>query len=249
MGIAYGVTTNFQATKGIVQDGLVLNLDAGVKESYNGGTTWRDLTGSNNGTFTNMTATNFNKSNGGILNFDGSNESVTVASSNLSFNVQSGSSFLAWVKPDTVAGGDTFGSNNPKYIISKGSGNVSTANFLFRILGGKIDFVYARATNQYITQRSSSSVVIANTWNFISAVHNGSSIKLYLNGSESASSNSNNAPTYASLTTGTSAYIGSEINNQRYFDGSIGAINIYNRALTAAEVSRNFNVMRHRFGI
>ena len=67
MGIAYGVTTNFQATKGIVQDGLVLNLDAGVKESYNSGTTWRDLTGSNDGTLTNMTATNFNKNNGGIL--------------------------------------------------------------------------------------------------------------------------------------------------------------------------------------
>ena len=33
------------------------------------------------------------------------------------------------------------------------------------------------------------------------------------------------------------------------FDGSIGAINIYNRALTSDEVARNFNVMRHRFGI
>ena len=30
MGIAYGTTTSFQATKGIVQDGLVLNLDAAV---------------------------------------------------------------------------------------------------------------------------------------------------------------------------------------------------------------------------
>ena len=28
MGTAYGTTTNFQATKGIVQDGLVVNLDA-----------------------------------------------------------------------------------------------------------------------------------------------------------------------------------------------------------------------------
>ena len=232
----------------IIEDGLVLCLDAANINSYpKSGTTWSDLAGANDGTLTNMDATNFSSDNRGVLSFDGSNESVTVSSSNLSFNVQSGSSFLAWVKPDTVAGGDTFGSTNPKYIISKGSGNVSTANFLFRILGGKIDFVYALATNQYVTQRSNSSVVTANVWNFISAVHEGSSIKLYLNGSESASSNINNAVTNASLTTGTSAYIGSEINNQRYFDGSIGVINIYNRALTADEVRRNYEATVGRY--
>jgi hypothetical protein len=42
MGLSYGTTTLHQATKGIVQDGLVLNLDAGVRDSYDSGTTWRD---------------------------------------------------------------------------------------------------------------------------------------------------------------------------------------------------------------
>jgi len=247
MGIAYGTTTLHQATKGIVQDGLILNLDAGVRDSYDSGTTWRDLKGSNNGTLTN--GPTFDKTNGGSIVFDGSNESVTVTSNNLSFNVQSGSSFLAWVKPDTVSGGDSFSSANPRYIISKSFMSVSNANFLFRILGGKISFTYAYASSQYVDQRSNSSVVTANNWNFISAVHEGSSIKLYLNGSEVASSAAGDSATNASFTTGTSAYIGSEINNQRYFDGSIGAINIYNRALTAAEVSKNFNAVRHRFGI
>ena len=43
------------ATKGIVQSGLVLNLDAGVSSSYPGtGTTWTDLSCNwNNGTQTN----------------------------------------------------------------------------------------------------------------------------------------------------------------------------------------------------
>ena len=36
MGVAYGSSTIYQATKGIVQDGLVFNLDAGVKESIVG---------------------------------------------------------------------------------------------------------------------------------------------------------------------------------------------------------------------
>jgi hypothetical protein len=39
----YGSTTFYQAKRGIVQDGLLLNLDAGVRESYpRTGNTWRD---------------------------------------------------------------------------------------------------------------------------------------------------------------------------------------------------------------
>ena len=232
----------------IVTDGLVFCGDAANQRSYpKSGTTWSDLAGANDGTLTNMGASNFSSDNAGSFSFDGSNDSVTVTSNNLSFNVQSGSSFLAWVKPDTVSGGGSFSSTNPKYIISKGSGSVATANFLFRILGGKINFTYAYASSQYVSPKSNPSVVTANNWNFISAVHEGSSIKLYLNGSEAASSAAGDSATHASLTTGTSAYIGSEINNQRYFDGSIGAINIYNRALTADEVRQNYQATVGRY--
>jgi len=38
----------------LVQDGLVLCLDAGNRKSYSGsGTVWKDLASSNNGTLTN----------------------------------------------------------------------------------------------------------------------------------------------------------------------------------------------------
>jgi hypothetical protein len=37
--------------------------------------------------------------------------------------------------------------------------------------------------------------------------------------------------------------------NYYAFDGNIGSINIYNRALSAAEVSNNFEALRGRFGI
>ena len=76
MGVAYGSSTIYQATKGIVQDGLVLNLDAGVKESYNGGTTWRDLEGNTNGTLT--AGPVFKKNNGGSIAFDGTDDRVSL---------------------------------------------------------------------------------------------------------------------------------------------------------------------------
>ena len=44
----------------IIEDGLVLCLDAGSKRSYPGtGSTWTDLKGVNNGTLTNMDEANF----------------------------------------------------------------------------------------------------------------------------------------------------------------------------------------------
>jgi hypothetical protein len=55
----------------LVQNGLVLALDAADKNSYRGtGTTWSDLSGNNNtGTLTN--GPTFNGGNGGSIVFDG----------------------------------------------------------------------------------------------------------------------------------------------------------------------------------
>ena len=66
---------------GIVTNGLVLDLDAAKKDSYPGtGTSWRDISGnSNNGTLTN--GPTFNSANGGYINFDGTNDYVTLGSS------------------------------------------------------------------------------------------------------------------------------------------------------------------------
>ena len=75
MGITYGTSTLFQATKGIVQDGLVLNLDAGVNKSYpRNGTTWYDLSNNGNGTLTN--GPTFDRDNGGSIVFDGTDDYV-----------------------------------------------------------------------------------------------------------------------------------------------------------------------------
>jgi hypothetical protein len=65
----------------IIEDGLVLCLDAANINSYpKTGTTWSDLAGANDGTLTNMDATNFNSDNGGVLSFDGTNENLTIPS-------------------------------------------------------------------------------------------------------------------------------------------------------------------------
>lgn len=65
----------------IIEDGLVLCLDAANINSYpRTGTTWSDLADANDGTLTNMDATNFSSDNGGVLSFDGTNENLTIPS-------------------------------------------------------------------------------------------------------------------------------------------------------------------------
>ena len=64
----------------IVEDGLVLCLDAANRQSYAGsGTVWRDLAGSNNGTLVN--GVGYSSANEGSLVFDGSNDFIEQTNS------------------------------------------------------------------------------------------------------------------------------------------------------------------------
>ena len=89
MAINAGDTTYYQAKRGIVQDGLVLNLDAAVDQSYPGnGTTWYDLAGSNSGTLTN--GATFDRDNGGNIFLDGTDDRVAISDSNGDFDIGTG---------------------------------------------------------------------------------------------------------------------------------------------------------------
>jgi hypothetical protein len=80
--------------------------------------------------------------------------------------------------------------------------------------------------------------------------NNSTGIRGYKNGIEDP-----NSPVNASIVNPLSYngpfYIGvrNPTTDQRFFDGRIGAVQIYNRALTAQEVTQNFNALRGRYGI
>ena len=103
MAINAGDTTYYQAKRGIVQDGLVLNLDAAVDQSYPGnGTIWYDLEGSNSGTLTN--GPTFNKDNGGNIFFDGTDDYANLGTASSLFPGPSiTASLFCWVKPFTTS--------------------------------------------------------------------------------------------------------------------------------------------------
>ena len=236
MAIKAGEDTFYQANRGIVQDGLVLNLDTGVKESYSGGTVWRDLKGGNNGTLNNMNSNNLIKDRGGVLPLDGTDEHVQIpvvlGAASTSFTVS------LWCKVNTVNGGASA-------IFLSNYGPSSRDDF-WAIFKGS-DYTLFRVRNY--NRQSNASVLIYHDFNgfknfTIVRDHSNNKLDYYVNNSSNSTSFS------GSEIIGSSPgdiYIGRHLSS--YLDGEVASVNVYNRALTSDEVARNYNATRHRFGV
>jgi hypothetical protein len=168
MAIKSGETTYHQAKRGIVQNGLVLNLDAAVDASYSGGTTWRDLEGGNNGTLTN--GPTFDAGNGGSIVFDGSDDYVDCGNPSISTGKLTTS---AWVKINTT---------KFQHVLDSSSNSWHLA-----ILDSNRPYLYNGSTYGGGAQ------VLSNlTWYMITGVQ-GTTLDMYVNGvlSQSVASNVN----------------------------------------------------------
>ena len=240
MGIAYGVTTNFQATKGIVQDGLIFNIDPAVKDSYTG-SGFNDLKKRQSGlkTVMNNGAYYDTKDGGGCFVFDGVDDNVDISPFyTLTGLEQTSSNTISfWYKIIThqyyngIIGNGGSSQRNP-WIWSNINGRITSD----QPIGG---------TMRYLS--SSSSSLSSGVWRHIAYVIDGdnSIFRLYINGSLDntlATDGGNTGNAYGNVGIG-------DNNGANYSNSKVSCVHLYNRALTAAEVSRNFNVMRHRFGI
>jgi hypothetical protein len=237
MGVAYGINPTWAAqtdagrihiaTKGIVQDSLIFNLDAGASTSYPGsGNTWTDLTGDGpNGTLQN-TPTYVNE-NGGSLYFDGTNEWVNGPG----YNIATDYSFSMWLKLDTLS--------INHYLISGSVALVGNYNIILTTSG----IVAVANRGNPVVSFSEFTASIGTIYQIV-VTKSGTSYNLYVNGSNVSSK------TYsgAGLNYSPSRLFANEFVNG-LFKGSLYRTSAYSKALTAQEVSQNFNALRGRFGI
>ena len=223
----------------ITESGLVLALDAANSKSYPGsGTTWTDLSGrSNSGTLTN--GPTYSSANGGSLVFDGANDYISISSlSNYNF----GSSLSVYVWNYNV-GGDYRGLINNGYFDGCG----------FELRYGRENYFGGsdNGTALYVKLNTSSgtnSVTInseLNVWGHYGFVYNGSQLIAYKNGSQFASVSLTGNVTVRS----NPVIIGWDSLLSQYLSGRVSNTTRYNRVLSAAEVSQNFNATRSRYSI
>ena len=235
MGVAYGVNPTWAsqtdegrthiATRGIIQDGLVLNLDAGASISYPGsGATWTDLSGNgNNGTLVN--GVGYNSSNGGALSFDGVNDYAILTNNSLPTGDYT---INCWIKSPSIIP------------VSAYDMIISTSQYYWYL---------AIYSNRFRIDNNSSGTfafgptVTANTFYNLTISRISNTDTAYVN-AVSQGTVGNSVTLSGNWEIGRWAYSPSH-----YWNSNIYQISIYNRALTAQEIQQNFNAQRGRFGI
>lgn len=211
----------------IIQNGLVLHLDGRIFNTVSG-TTWYDLSGNgNNGTLTN--GTSFNSTGQGSLNFDGSNDIVTLGyrPSLLPSTITQ----EAWVRADSFVNWHGIISNMPSW----GTG--------FSLQIGTTQRIAAMVSGAYLTTSWTPSI---NTWYHIAATHDSNDLNiLYVNGIQENSLTRSISYTANAVTTIGAFYTSPSL----FLDGLISQVRTYNRALTQSEIQNNYNLTKYRYGL
>ena len=227
------------STPTIVSSGLVLNLNAGNASSYPGtGTTWTDLSGnSNNGTLVNSPT--YSSNNGGYLTTNGTSNYITIPdNSTLDSNTTTVS---VWFQYTTVTadGGSGYGC-----LISKAdpAGTFNGWNIYIHS-----NVISAQIKNTITPTDLTGTTISTGTWYNVTLISvSGGTSYLYLNNSLLSSAST---VTYT-VTTSQPLRIARAIDTfWSYFGGNIGQVLQYNRALSTAELTQNYNVTKTRFGL
>jgi hypothetical protein len=226
LGTYYASEFNENVGESIVTSELVLNLDAGNPASYPGsGTTWTDISGSgNNGTITNGS---YSSANGGSIVFNGTNTGVLYTKI-----INSGDfTCEAWVKLTGGNDNQVFG----------GSNNLSGPDNCQLILNGTNGSVGLALGNSVVAlSPSTAGATSLNNWSQVIWSRSGSTINVYINGVFKSSGTSSTQLRIERL---------GNTNNAGWLVGNISNAKVYNRALSATEVSQNYNALAGRYGL
>ena len=215
-----------------VRSGLTLRVDANDASSSNGGVgdTWFDISG-NGRDLTLFNGVNFNAA--GYFDFDGTDQYAKISDCGLSTG-NPAHTLEMWVNSDRW--------------------NISFGNWWLAVIGqydkDAHQFIGSSQTNTKFgvwggTQTNPTLQGVGN-WQQIVATHDGTTLKYYVNASQSGST-----LTVSFSFNNDNLNIGKARNasGQDNYDGKVSLVSVYNRALSAAEVTRNYDSVRGRYGI
>ena len=191
---------------------------------------------------TSVNGPTYSSANGGSLVFDGTNDYVSIPLSTSLNKTQGTMNF--WVYPTRYNG-----SNG--YFVNRDSSTYNAVDWLW--IGPYSDTFYFRLGNgsdcctNDLSFGSVSSVIPLNSWTNMcfTWVSNGTSA-IYKNGTLYTSRSIGNVPSTNPSATGIIG-LGHGGNGDEFFAGRIAQTQIYNRALSAAEVSQNYNALKSRY--
>ena len=234
----------------IITEGLILHLDAGNSSSYSGsGTAWNNLISGQPSAY-NATLNNgptFDSNNGGSIYFDGVDDNVSTLSQldpgdglgadGLYADSSSSWSVSSWFKPSSSW-------SSQGAITGKGGGTGGSATYVVWYDSREwYNFLQVRLRGGTVLQISNTD--LTSTWSEVTITWDGSTAKAYLNGSFVSNITVGTAGKQSNTFTVGSTSSG---NNTR-FGGNISEVKVYSDALTASEVTQNYNALKGRYGL
>ncbi len=227
----------------VVPSGLVYSFDPGNFYSYSkigtANATYNDLNNNVSGTLLNNTT--FSNDNGNVLIFDGDMDAVDFGSNIPNFPSSDISVFL-WINATSLRNGWNIFFTKWFTDIA-GAGAVTDFHYAIYPNGGQY------FQNLYTTNASNmfgSTPISTATWYHVGFTISSGNMQMYLNGQPDGSLRSN-----ASRTNYTNAKLilgDLRTGGAVTFNGKIGTISVYNKAINREEVFQNFNISKHRYG-
>jgi hypothetical protein len=222
--VATNPFTQDPAVPSIVTDGLVAYFDATNAASYPGsGTSWFNLVAGKPITASLVNGVTYS---GGFLQTNGTNQyiSIPVGSGDTSLSLFPSTVMGATRYADTTSNGRMMSGQNPRNWLL-GHYNDTTLNY------------YAEAVIAGVPGGPNDT-----NWRVYTGTAGTSNYNFYVNGTL------NTGPT-----TGASGVYGMEIGRQyngtEYSSGSVAFVLIYNKVLSAAEVTQNYGVLKSKVGL
>ena len=221
---------------GIIEDNLILHLDASNTSSLNQNdlSTWNDLSSSNNdislvtgftrNSYTLNSDPSFSSDNGGSIIF---NDDAAYRKS--TFSNFSGNAFTVsmWIKTSQTSG--------RLFSVARSPSSYGKQMILW-LTSSKVG-IYGAS--------NSMNTVNDNTWKFITIVRNSGTYKYYINNSLDVTKTGQDSKTfnYNDLVIGWDYR-----NNGSGFEGNLGAVYFYNSDLSNDQVTQNYNTTKSRYG-
>jgi hypothetical protein len=229
--IGSGVNIIPDSAASVVTTGLQLYLDAGNASSYPGsGTTWTDLTvNGRNGTLTN--GPTYSSADGGSIVFDGSNDFVQCTGS----LTVTAATFVTWIRRN---------GNQGQYdgiLFSRGT-NTTGMNFFS---SNQLGYHWNDSSSTY--NWASGLTIPDATWCMIAVSVTNTAATAYLCQASGITTATNTVGHASSVLNDIKLAVDDAA--ARYFAGNIAIAQLYNIALSAGEISQNFQADRARFGV
>ena len=234
----------------IVTDGLVLCLDAGNLRSFDGAGTWTDLVGGVELTKENspvwVSNSNLVPNNGYFSG--GASDRYIQETTSVGITLTTQVTLCAWYRKT----GNGAGSGNQRIVEAWGGSTASSGHaILVNDSNGAVKFWLNDngndTSNRFITTTTDDTFA-DNVWHYMVGTYSSPALNLYMNG---VLNKTGSAAVTSSLDDINSICVGAyaDDNSSYHMDGDIAIVQIYNRAISAAEVLQNFNAQRSRFSV